>query len=430
MLYNNANSLSVRTRQATLAVSDYKESSMVKHIVAPRNKFAKSWTDQQVEELRLLWWNHTPKEIFVLLPHRTPESIYGKASKLKLSRSEETAQRLLEAKRALCVKRNTTVFGRERNYESAKQAALLYKTRIEFYRKDISMYRYIKDNGLWDELCSHMVVGNFNYSETFLFECVSIMFPGAQVLRNSRKVIPPYELDIYLPDAKTAFEYDGSNWHHSEDALARDSAKDKKCSEAGIRLHRIKEIRKYRQNPEDFIIENLRQRGFPTQLIDKAVCSERAFSTGYSDEKIVEVVSRYTTLKDFMRSETSLYTRLCKKGLLKKYLSGLDRRIYDYSHEDIDIALDQASSATKFREKHYAMYRHLCKNRDLFAKQWERYRHMIPSRYGKRLIPESLSGRARQDGLPPETVRQRVRHGWTLEEALTTPVGMRRNKHE
>ncbi len=40
---------------------------------------------------------------------------------------------------------------------------------------------------------------------------------GVNTIDNSRKIIMPYELDIYLPDKKLAIEYNGLFWHSSYD---------------------------------------------------------------------------------------------------------------------------------------------------------------------------------------------------------------------
>lgn len=68
---------------------------------------------------------------------------------------------------------------------------------------------------------------------------------------NNRKIIYPQELDIYLPDLKLAFEYDGLYWHSSEFKSPNYHLnKTLACEKEGIRLihissdewHRKKEI--------------------------------------------------------------------------------------------------------------------------------------------------------------------------------------------
>jgi hypothetical protein len=69
-------------------------------------------------------------------------------------------------------------------------------------------------------------------------------FYNGKILFNTRKIIPPYELDIYCPKHNFAIEFNGSFWH-SECWLPSKEAKDKhvyktqKCREKGIRLFHI-----------------------------------------------------------------------------------------------------------------------------------------------------------------------------------------------
>jgi very-short-patch-repair endonuclease len=74
-------------------------------------------------------------------------------------------------------------------------------------------------------------------SEKNVFSFVSSIYGGC-ILENTRSVIPPYEVDIYLPDLNLAIEYCGLYWH-SEKAGKDKQYHQKKflmCREKGIRL--------------------------------------------------------------------------------------------------------------------------------------------------------------------------------------------------
>ena len=60
---------------------------------------------------------------------------------------------------------------------------------------------------------------------------------------NSRAFIKPKELDIYLPELKLAFEYDGKYWHqlHEERKPGYHDLKDSLAKEKNINLIHIKE---------------------------------------------------------------------------------------------------------------------------------------------------------------------------------------------
>lgn len=59
-----------------------------------------------------------------------------------------------------------------------------------------------------------------------------------EAVLNTRTVIPPFELDVYVPDKGIAFEFDGLFWH--SERLGKDRGyhldKTKRCAEAGVRL--------------------------------------------------------------------------------------------------------------------------------------------------------------------------------------------------
>ena len=347
------------------------------------------WNKKEVDLLRKLWWDHTPKEVFAIMNHIPRTSIHTNVRRLGIKRSEATALRVLQERRELVHTRNTTVLGRERNYENAKKAASMYRSRTEFYREDISMYKYIRDNELWDELCSHMAIGNFNYSESFLFECVRQLFPEEEIIRNTRQVIKPYELDIYLPNLRLAFEYNGSHWHNNDEVRERDTIKLKRCNELGIRLYPISEVRKVRQFPESSILESLAALGFDVTLVDVDLCVTNAFNAGYTDRDIREIVSKYTTLKDFRVNEDYLYTLLIRRDLATKYLGGLYRHIADNSPEAVMLALSQVKSANEFRAKHQGKYLAMKKNPEKYKNELIIYEGMRTFGHDRDYTPKS-----------------------------------------
>jgi hypothetical protein len=65
-----------------------------------------------------------------------------------------------------------------------------------------------------------------------------------QIIQNDKKVISPYELDIYIPDLNFAIEFNGSYWHSEatiphEEARVKHCNKTKLCENKGIRLFHI-----------------------------------------------------------------------------------------------------------------------------------------------------------------------------------------------
>ena len=68
---------------------------------------------------------------------------------------------------------------------------------------------------------------------------IAELFPGC--IRSNRDIIAPQELDIYIPDTKTAIEYNGIYWHSNQilEDMYFHQNKSLKCYNKGIRLIHI-----------------------------------------------------------------------------------------------------------------------------------------------------------------------------------------------
>lgn len=75
--------------------------------------------------------------------------------------------------------------------------------------------------------------------EELLYNAISERYDGEIVHGSgSRKIIPPYELDVYLPEKKFAIEYDGLHWHSEENGRGMNYHlnKTEMCEKNGITL--------------------------------------------------------------------------------------------------------------------------------------------------------------------------------------------------
>lgn len=62
---------------------------------------------------------------------------------------------------------------------------------------------------------------------------------GLPITANSRKIIPPYELDVYVPSRRVAFEYHGLWYHRDEAVKTKTRDKWQTCAGAGIILVQV-----------------------------------------------------------------------------------------------------------------------------------------------------------------------------------------------
>jgi len=76
------------------------------------------------------------------------------------------------------------------------------------------LYRRSKTNS---EICTicNPISGPISGQELSLYNFIKSIY-GGDVLQNSRKLISPYEVDIFIPEFNLGIEYNGLYWHSSE----------------------------------------------------------------------------------------------------------------------------------------------------------------------------------------------------------------------
>lgn len=90
------------------------------------------------------------------------------------------------------------------------------------------------------KLCPNCFDGAGSNLEKELCHYIESIYSG-KIIRNSRSIIKLQELDIYLPEKKLAFEFNGTYWHSESAGTSRlyHFNKTKACKEKGIRLIHI-----------------------------------------------------------------------------------------------------------------------------------------------------------------------------------------------
>jgi len=151
---------------------------------------------------------------------------YGEIAPCKIGKSERSTEQI----KAVESKENLLNFIQKIGY---KPDLLELKTRLglETSRTLVKVHEY--------NLEKYVDIGNKSFKEKellynyILSRCENkyIVLPGA------RSVIPPQEIDIYIPELKLAFEFNGTYWHSSikKDRMYHKN-KTEACKEKGIRL--------------------------------------------------------------------------------------------------------------------------------------------------------------------------------------------------
>lgn len=98
---------------------------------------------------------------------------------------------------------------------------------------------YVHQQGLGCPKCS----GKESTPEVEMREWLAATLPpGEELQMNTRSVIPPFELDVYLPGLKVALEFNGTYWHCDErKARLYHQKKSLACRSLGIQLIHVYE---------------------------------------------------------------------------------------------------------------------------------------------------------------------------------------------
>lgn len=159
---------------------------------------------------------------------------------------------LKSLKADILINRNKNLIGRDLTEELLKESALKYNTKREFQDKDASAYTTANKLGIMNEITSHMVNISFSVPQIITRQITEYLFKQ-KCEYNTRKIISPYELDIYFPALKIAFEYDGKGWHQN-DKIDKFTL----CRDKDILLITLSERnRKFKEDITNYIIENL-----------------------------------------------------------------------------------------------------------------------------------------------------------------------------
>jgi len=121
-----------------------------------------------------------------------------------------------------------------------------------------------------------------------------------EIITNSRKIIPPLELDIYIPEYNFAIEYNGSYWHsvgisdNSETFLKNKNRHYKKvnlCEQKNINLFHIYEY-DYTDIKKDIILSMIQHR----LKLDKRIFARKCVVKDLSSSKDIKLVNDFISV--------------------------------------------------------------------------------------------------------------------------------------
>lgn len=317
------------------------------------------WTEEKIDKLIELYPNNTNLEIAKFF-NTTKPSIARQALNLKLYKNKDHKSKLVKLRT------------RDLSYENLEKIAKKYKTKSDFKKNDGSAYSASEVLGIKNKICSHMIPQNISRPQLILKYIIKNIFITENILYNTRQIIKPYELDIYLPKLKLAFEYDGRQWHKNN---KNDIIKDKLCIKNNIKLIRINEkscyFRYYLVNIKEQLIIHLSElnnhckTNINIEQINNITEEDVSnfISNNILDYNNINIITKkYNNYKEFKTNEKSLYCKLIELGCIKKFTKHMKKDIIYWDKELCNEEINKYTTFEEFYKKSYKCYIYIQRN--------------------------------------------------------------------
>ena len=167
-------------------------------------------------------------------------------------------------------------------------------------------------------MCSKCRASRYSsYAEQEIAEFVSTFYSG-ELVRNSREIISPFELDLYYPEKKIAIEFNGDYWHSSKRCTNNlyHYNKFKSCLENDITLVSVyeSEWRLYQDRIKQYLIDLFNNRSNSLSIVDDHMRND------YPDPNLI-VDNSYVEYKLYHRDSFCYTSGLSKIIGMHKYES-------------------------------------------------------------------------------------------------------------
>jgi hypothetical protein len=300
----------------------------------------KQWNNDEIKFLLENYSNKTNEELAVFLK-KTQSAISNKANDLNLKKSKNHKSKMIG-------KRNKMV-GRDLTFEKIKEIASQYKSRGELQLKDSSVYRTAREMGVLDEVCSHMIDKSYSIPQLILNKIIKILF-NCETLYNSRKILSPYEVDVFIPKYNIGFEYNGKGWH---DKNINDELKLKKAKDKNIKLFILTEKnRRYESDIKNQLVEFIPELTLITNMFidEKNILSidiGNIYEDVYDLNTLLKIANKYNSYVEFRKNESSTYTKLRK---LKKLDLATNHMCCRRKKRNIQEVVEKINKYTKLKD--------------------------------------------------------------------------------
>jgi hypothetical protein len=319
------------------------------------------WTTNEIKELIELYPDNFNYVIAKKL-NKTISSINNMGYRLKLKKTNS----LLKKRNQLSNDSRIKNGGRNLTYENLKNIAKKYKTRIDFIREDGPAYNVARIKGFLDDICSHMTIIKFSIPQLILREITDSIL-NVKGSYNNRKIIKPYEIDIYYDDFKLGFEFQGIVWHknNKNDIIKSELAKTKNIEI--IYINEIENSRNYERDIKNQLINKIKLinklSGKNLKKSDIKNCVvKNIYLELYNKEEMMDIAKSYKSFIEFKTKEKSIYRKLLKLKLIDEATKHMiDKKINKIKLDDefLKIIISKYDNLTDFRTENLNLYKHI-----------------------------------------------------------------------
>lgn len=168
---------------------------------------------------------------------------YGVESVLQLDSCKNRSIEVLHEKSWKNLIKNTEyipLFTKDEYYKNNSKSTIWKWKHATCETEFESRYNQLIRDGIACPKCYPRMVTGISKDERSLLDFIKTIYSG-KIEVNTKQIITPYELDIYIPEKKIAIEYDGLFWHRAErpEDKYRHLNKTEMCEKLGIHLIHI-----------------------------------------------------------------------------------------------------------------------------------------------------------------------------------------------
>jgi len=316
------------------------------------------WTTMQEKKLKEIYSNKTNLEIATIL-NKSKSSIDNKGYRLGLKKSEKFL--LCRNKKGHKTKINLGY--RDLNYNELKKIFNKYTSIRELKEFDEPAYQSARLKGYLDELTSHMTPFKYSIPQMILEDLMNQLL-NLKASYNNRKIIKPYELDLYYKEYKLAFEYQGKYWHTLEnnDELKISLTKNKNIT----LIHIYEKSRNYIKDIKKQINDNLKLINKTTDLtlreddVNK-IKINNVYNKIYNKQKLFKLCKKYNSFNEFKNKHKKEYRMLLKLKIVDEAAKHMPDKKSNIklTINELKKIINKYNNLTDFRKNELRIYKHL-----------------------------------------------------------------------